>query len=69
MSYAETLQAAEARRPLRHPDEIAAKLQTLRDVGAQHVLLNSVGGAQTLRRFAREVLPALAGAPLLHAAR
>jgi hypothetical protein len=26
------------------------------------VLLNSVGGLETLRRFAREVLPAFAGA-------
>ena len=35
------------------PDEIATKLQALRDVGAEYVLLNSAGGPPSLRRFAR----------------
>src|SRR5687767_6152023 len=39
-------------------EEIAAKLQTLRDLGAEYVLLNSAGGATSLRRFAHEVRPA-----------
>jgi alkanesulfonate monooxygenase SsuD/methylene tetrahydromethanopterin reductase-like flavin-dependent oxidoreductase (luciferase family) len=47
------------------PDEIADKLQALRDVGAEYVLLNSAGGRPTLRRFAREVMPAFAGAPVV----
>jgi alkanesulfonate monooxygenase SsuD/methylene tetrahydromethanopterin reductase-like flavin-dependent oxidoreductase (luciferase family) len=68
MSYADTLEAAEAGALYGTPDEIAAKLGALRDAGAEYVLLNSVGAVQTLRRFAREVLPAFAGAPLLHAA-
>jgi alkanesulfonate monooxygenase SsuD/methylene tetrahydromethanopterin reductase-like flavin-dependent oxidoreductase (luciferase family) len=46
------------------PDEIAAKLEALREVGAQYVLLNSQGGLPTLRRFARELMPAFAGAPV-----
>ena len=47
------------------PDEIAAKLQALRDAGAEYVLLNCAGGRATLRRFARELMPAFAGAPVL----
>ena len=63
MSYADTLEAAEAGALYGTPDEIAAKLQTLRDAGAEYVLLNSTGGIQTLRRFSREVLPAFSDAP------
>jgi len=48
-------------RPRTLADEIAAKLQTQRDVGAEYVLLNSTGGIQTLQRFAKEVLPAFGG--------
>jgi alkanesulfonate monooxygenase SsuD/methylene tetrahydromethanopterin reductase-like flavin-dependent oxidoreductase (luciferase family) len=47
------------------PDEIAVKLQALRDVGAEYVLLNSAGGPASLRRFAHEVRPAFADAPTL----
>ncbi len=68
MSYADTLEAAAAGALYGTPDEIAAKLQALRDVGAEYVLLNSAGGPESLRRFAREVLPAFAGAPVLSAA-
>ncbi|PYN92878.1 MAG: LLM class flavin-dependent oxidoreductase, partial [Candidatus Rokuibacteriota bacterium] len=64
MSYADTLEAAEAGALYGTPDEIAAKLQRLRDVGAEYVLLNSPGGLQTLRRFAQELMPAFAGAPV-----
>ena len=45
-------------------DEIKAeaqpKLQALRDVGVEYVLLNSPSGLPTLRRFAKEVMPAFA---------
>jgi alkanesulfonate monooxygenase SsuD/methylene tetrahydromethanopterin reductase-like flavin-dependent oxidoreductase (luciferase family) len=61
MSYADTLEAAEAGALYGTPDEIAAKLQSLRDVGAEYVLLNSAGGPASLRRFAHEVRPAFAG--------
>ena len=63
MSYASTIEAAEAGTLYGSPDEIAAKLQMLRDMGAEYVLLNSVGGIKTLRRFARELMPAFSGAP------
>jgi alkanesulfonate monooxygenase SsuD/methylene tetrahydromethanopterin reductase-like flavin-dependent oxidoreductase (luciferase family) len=60
MSYADTLEAAEAGALYGTPDEIAAKLQRLHDVGARYVLLNSAGGVATLRRFAHELRPAFA---------
>jgi alkanesulfonate monooxygenase SsuD/methylene tetrahydromethanopterin reductase-like flavin-dependent oxidoreductase (luciferase family) len=60
-SYADTLEAAEAGALYGTPDEIAVKLQALRDAGAEYVLLNSAGGLTSLRRFAGEVRPAFAG--------
>ena len=61
MSYSDTIEAAEAGALYGTPDEIATKLQALRDVGAEYVLLNSAGGPASLRRFAHEVRPAFAG--------
>ena len=69
MSYADTIEAAEAGALYGTPDEIAAKLQALRDVGAEQVLVNSAGGRESLRRFARDVMPAFAGEPALRAAK
>jgi len=46
------------------PDEIAGKLQDLRQAGAGYLLMNGGGsgggerGRRSLRRFAREVMPA-----------
>jgi alkanesulfonate monooxygenase SsuD/methylene tetrahydromethanopterin reductase-like flavin-dependent oxidoreductase (luciferase family) len=60
MSYSDTIEAAEAGALYGTPDEIATKLQALRDVGAEYVLLNSAGGPASLRRFAHEVRPAFA---------
>jgi alkanesulfonate monooxygenase SsuD/methylene tetrahydromethanopterin reductase-like flavin-dependent oxidoreductase (luciferase family) len=62
MSYAHTAEVAEAGALYGTPDEIAAKLQRLRDSGAEYVLLNSPGGIQSLRRFTRELMPAFAAA-------
>ena len=50
------------------PEEIAAKLEALRAVGAEYVLLNSAGGPASLRRFAHEVRPAFANTPALEPA-
>jgi alkanesulfonate monooxygenase SsuD/methylene tetrahydromethanopterin reductase-like flavin-dependent oxidoreductase (luciferase family) len=50
------------------PDRIAAKLQTLREVGAEYVLVYPQNGLPSLRRFAHEVMPAFAGEPVLSAA-
>jgi len=46
------------------PDAIAVKLEALREVGAEYVLLNSAGGPPSLRRFAREVRPTFAASTL-----
>jgi alkanesulfonate monooxygenase SsuD/methylene tetrahydromethanopterin reductase-like flavin-dependent oxidoreductase (luciferase family) len=56
--FVDTREAAEAGTLYGTPDEIAVKLQALRDVGAEYVLLNSAGGPASLRRFARDVMPA-----------
>ena len=64
-NFEDTREAAEAGTLYGSPDEISAKLQALRDVGAEYVLLNSPGGLPSLRRFAQEVMPAFAGEPLL----
>jgi alkanesulfonate monooxygenase SsuD/methylene tetrahydromethanopterin reductase-like flavin-dependent oxidoreductase (luciferase family) len=51
------------------PDEIAERLETLRTVGAGYILVNGGGsgggmsGRESLRRFAREVIPLFADAP------
>src|SRR5262245_42865952 len=58
MSYADTREAAEESALFGTPDEIATKLEALRRLGAEYVLINATGGAETLRRFAREVMPA-----------
>ena len=63
----DTLEAAAAGALYGNPDEIATKLQALRDVGAEYVLLASQNGLPTLRRFARELMPTFAGEPLLPA--
>src|SRR5919109_1864729 len=60
MSDGEVREVAEAGTLYGTPDDIAAKLQALRDVGAEYVLLNSAGGLASLRRFAHELMPAFA---------
>ena len=49
------------------PDAIAAKVQALRDVGVEYLLVNSAGGIRSLRRFAQEIMPAFSGTPVLDA--
>jgi alkanesulfonate monooxygenase SsuD/methylene tetrahydromethanopterin reductase-like flavin-dependent oxidoreductase (luciferase family) len=50
------------------PDEIAEKLERLRELGVQHVLINNPGQPQdSLRRFARDVMPAFSDAPKIRA--
>jgi alkanesulfonate monooxygenase SsuD/methylene tetrahydromethanopterin reductase-like flavin-dependent oxidoreductase (luciferase family) len=61
MSEDEVREVAEAGTLYGTPDDIAVKLQALRDVGAAYVLINSAGGPASLRRFAREVMPAFLG--------
>jgi alkanesulfonate monooxygenase SsuD/methylene tetrahydromethanopterin reductase-like flavin-dependent oxidoreductase (luciferase family) len=64
LTFAETLDAAAESALYGSPEEIAAKLATLRAAGIEHVLLNGPAGSrENLRAFAREVMPAFAGPP------
>ena len=45
------------------PDDIARKLEALRDGGVEYVLINFGGSRENIRRFAREIMPAFASAP------
>jgi alkanesulfonate monooxygenase SsuD/methylene tetrahydromethanopterin reductase-like flavin-dependent oxidoreductase (luciferase family) len=61
MSYADTKEGTQANGLYGTPDQVARKLAVLRDQGVGYVLLNG-GRAQreTLRRFARDVMPGFA---------
>src|ERR1700733_15251049 len=39
------------------PDQIAAKLETLRAGGAEYVIVNFGGSIKNIRRFAKEIMP------------
>jgi len=64
MAYSDTREASEESALYGNPDEIAVKLDNLRRLGVEYVLLNGgglVGHAnESLRRFSREVMPAFA---------
>lgn len=55
--FQDTREDAEAGTLYGTPEEVAAKLQALQDIGVEYVLLNTPGGLPTLRRFAQEVMP------------
>jgi alkanesulfonate monooxygenase SsuD/methylene tetrahydromethanopterin reductase-like flavin-dependent oxidoreductase (luciferase family) len=48
-----------------NPDQIGRKLEALRDGGAEYVIVNFGGSIKNIRRFAREIMPHLAGEPRL----
>jgi alkanesulfonate monooxygenase SsuD/methylene tetrahydromethanopterin reductase-like flavin-dependent oxidoreductase (luciferase family) len=61
LSYEHTAEASESVALYGTPDEILRKLEALRAVGVQYVLANIGGGSrESLRRFAREIMPAFA---------
>ena len=63
LSYEHTAEGSEGVALYGTPDEIMRKLEALRAVGVQYVLANIGGGSrESLRRFAREVMPAFADA-------
>ncbi|HUB44548.1 MAG TPA: LLM class flavin-dependent oxidoreductase [Acetobacteraceae bacterium] len=69
MAYSDTRAASEASAMYGSPDDIARKLETLRDAGVEYVLLNGGGTSRdNLRRFAREVMPAFRTEPAYRAA-
>jgi alkanesulfonate monooxygenase SsuD/methylene tetrahydromethanopterin reductase-like flavin-dependent oxidoreductase (luciferase family) len=64
MTYSDTREASEESALYGGPDEIISKLEKLRALGVEYVLLNGGGlighANESLRRFAREVMPAVA---------
>jgi alkanesulfonate monooxygenase SsuD/methylene tetrahydromethanopterin reductase-like flavin-dependent oxidoreductase (luciferase family) len=61
MAFSDTREASEEAALYGTPDEIASKLERLRELGVDYVLLNGGGLAhESLRRFARELMPAFA---------
>ncbi len=62
-NFEDTREAAESGTIYGSLDEVSAKLQTLREIGAEYVLLNCPAGITTLRRFAKDVMPRFASDP------
>ena len=65
MAYSDTREASEESALYGTPDEIARKLEKLRALGVEYLLLNGGGGLahDSLHRFAREVMPAFGDEP------
>jgi alkanesulfonate monooxygenase SsuD/methylene tetrahydromethanopterin reductase-like flavin-dependent oxidoreductase (luciferase family) len=62
MAFSDTREASEESALYGTPDQIAKKLERLRELGVEYILLNGGGPARdNLRRFARELMPAFAG--------
>ena len=68
LAYADKAGATEENAMFGTPDEIAAMLEAVRGAGVRYVLLTIAGGADQMRRFAREIMPAFASAPSARAA-
>jgi len=68
LAYADKTGATEENAMFGTPDEIAGMLEALRTAGVTYILLTISGGADQLRRFAREIMPAFADAPAARAA-
>jgi len=62
LAYADKPGATEEHALYGTPDEIARMLEALQGAGVAYVLLTIAGGREQLRRFAREIMPAFAGA-------
>jgi alkanesulfonate monooxygenase SsuD/methylene tetrahydromethanopterin reductase-like flavin-dependent oxidoreductase (luciferase family) len=69
MAFSDTRAASEESALYGNPDEIARKLETLRDMGVEYILLNGGGTSrENLRRFAKEIMPAFHTEPEMRAA-
>ena len=63
LSYADTAEATADAALYGSPDEIARKLEVLRDAGFEQILISGPAGSrENLRAFARDVMPAFSGA-------
>ena len=61
--FQDTREVAEKGTIYGSPDQVSEKIQALRDVGVEYVLLNTPGGLPTLRRFAQDVMPRFVSVP------
>lgn len=63
LAYDATLKETQANTLIGTPDEIIAKLEALRAAGVEYVILSTGGSRESLRRFAREIMPVFADRP------
>ena len=68
LAYADKAGGTEENALFGTPDEICAGLAALRDAGVHYVLFTIAGGREQMRRFARDIMPAFAGAAAATAA-
>ncbi len=69
MAFSDTRAASEESALYGSPDEIARKMETLRGMGMEYILLNGGGTSrENLRRFAKEMMPAFRTEPEMRAA-
>jgi probable F420-dependent oxidoreductase len=68
MTFADLRVASDESALFGTPDEIAEKLDRLRDLGVRHLLINNPNQARdSLRRFARDLMPAYSATPKFRA--
>lgn len=68
MTFADLRSASDESALFGTPDQIAEKLERLRKLGVQHILINNPNQAgESLRRFAREVMPSFSETPKMRA--
>jgi alkanesulfonate monooxygenase SsuD/methylene tetrahydromethanopterin reductase-like flavin-dependent oxidoreductase (luciferase family) len=60
LAYSHSAEQAATSPLIGTPDEIAAKLEALRKVGVAYVIMSCGGSRESLRRFARDIMPAFA---------
>jgi alkanesulfonate monooxygenase SsuD/methylene tetrahydromethanopterin reductase-like flavin-dependent oxidoreductase (luciferase family) len=63
LAYSEAQGGRQAHALIGTPEAIAVKLEALRSVGVEYVLLNGQSSRETFRRFATEVMPAFQSEP------
>jgi alkanesulfonate monooxygenase SsuD/methylene tetrahydromethanopterin reductase-like flavin-dependent oxidoreductase (luciferase family) len=63
LAYGHAPEEVEAASLVGTPDEIMRKLEALRRAGVEYVIMSAGGSRDSLRRFAREIMPAFADEP------
>jgi alkanesulfonate monooxygenase SsuD/methylene tetrahydromethanopterin reductase-like flavin-dependent oxidoreductase (luciferase family) len=63
LAYGHAPEEAAANSLIGTPDEIMGKLEALRRAGVEYVIMSCGGSRESLRRFAREIMPAFSDQP------